>query len=193
MLSQLTAFFISIVVRINLSSQKMLQLHVQFITVWHWFFNNIKHPDVQEQHIIPVSQTHVCHRSDVQMQVTSIGNTEKITAYRPVAKWIIARCRAGTWMKLLTLAAIVPWPWQQDLEEVIPEPDLPTGHFFCSTPVFCITMTSHMIYKRSSILQDGYKRFCSALHLLDRDNRSLMPICVVICWTEQEKYWTVLR
>jgi len=68
MLSQLTVLFISLVVRINLFRQKMLQLLVQFITLWDWFFKNVKHSEVQEQHTIPGSTTYVCHRSGVQTQ-----------------------------------------------------------------------------------------------------------------------------
>lgn len=76
MLSQLTVFFISIVVRINLSSQEMLQLHVQCIMSWVWFVKNVKHPEVQEQHTKPGSPTRMCHRSGGRTQEISIGNTE---------------------------------------------------------------------------------------------------------------------
>lgn len=77
MLFQLAVFFISIVVRINLSSQKMLLLHVQFITLWDWFVKNVKHPEVQEWHTIPGSPTYVCRNSGGQMEETSIDSTEK--------------------------------------------------------------------------------------------------------------------
>lgn len=63
MFSQLTVFFISRVVRINLSSQKMLRLHVQFIMLWDWFVKNVNHPKVWEQHTIAGSPACVCHRS----------------------------------------------------------------------------------------------------------------------------------
>lgn len=51
MLSEFMVYFIPIVLRINLSSQSMLK----FIPLWGWFVKNIKHPEVQEQHMIPES------------------------------------------------------------------------------------------------------------------------------------------
>lgn len=162
MLSQLTVFFISIVLRINLSSQKMLQLHVQFITLWDWFVKNVKHSEIQEQHTIPGSP--IC------VQETSTGSTEEDSSLidqLPNSRLFPdagLKHELNYWLLLLLgfdLDSRTQERWILCLTPLL-------AIFCCSTPVFCITLTSSPSCEHSAILQAGHELFQFVLHFLHR-------------------------
>lgn len=71
----------------HLSSQNMLQLHIQFVTLWDWFVKSAVHPKVYERHATPGSPTCTCRGSDSRVQAPALATQKKFvvlsTSHQP--------------------------------------------------------------------------------------------------------------